>query len=50
MKIEILGPGCAKCGKLYEATQAEVQKVGVPADVSNVSDLAGNVKGQEKRF
>lgn len=44
MKIEILGPGCAKCGKLYEATKEAAKKVGVNAEVSKVSDLAEIMK------
>ncbi|MBI5017886.1 MAG: TM0996/MTH895 family glutaredoxin-like protein [Deltaproteobacteria bacterium] len=44
MKIEILGTGCTKCNKLYEATKEAVQKVGVDADVSKVEDLAQIMK------
>jgi small redox-active disulfide protein 2 len=44
MKIEILGIGCAKCNKLYEATKEAVQKAGVRAEVSKVDDLAQIMK------
>lgn len=44
MKLEVLGPGCAKCAKLYEATQEAVRKAGVEAEVSKVSDLAQIMK------
>ncbi|MBI5443791.1 MAG: TM0996/MTH895 family glutaredoxin-like protein [Deltaproteobacteria bacterium] len=44
MKIEVLGPGCAKCTKLYEATKEAVQKAGVAAEVTKVSDIAEIMK------
>ncbi len=44
MKLEVLGPGCAKCTKLYEATQEAVRKTGVAAEVTKVSDLAQIMK------
>ena len=44
MKLEVLGPGCAKCTKLYEATQEAVEKAGVEAEVTKVSDLAQMMK------
>ncbi|MBI5439609.1 MAG: TM0996/MTH895 family glutaredoxin-like protein [Deltaproteobacteria bacterium] len=44
MKLEILGPGCAKCTKLYEATKEAVQKAGVQAEVTKVSDIAEIMK------
>ena len=40
MKIEILGPGCPKCKKLYENTQEALQKTGVAADVVKVTKLS----------
>ena len=39
MKIEILGTGCAKCNKLYEATKQAVDTAGVDAEVVKVTDL-----------
>ena len=44
MKLEVLGPGCAKCKKLYEATQDAVEKAGLAAQVSKVEDLAQIMK------
>ena len=44
MKLEVLGPSCAKCNKLYEATKEAVQKAGVTAEVTKVSDLAQIMK------
>jgi small redox-active disulfide protein 2 len=39
MKIEVLGTGCAKCNKLYEAAKEAVEKVGVEAEIAKVEDL-----------
>jgi len=40
MKIEVLGTGCAKCNKLYDAAKEAVGLAGVDAEVVKVSDLA----------
>ena len=39
MKIEVLGAGCSKCNKLYEAAREAVSAAGVQAEVVKVSDL-----------
>ena len=39
MKIEVLGTGCAKCNKLYEAAKLAVDVAGVDAEVVKVTDL-----------
>jgi len=39
MKIEVLGTGCAKCNKLYEAAVESVGRTGVEAKVEKVQDL-----------
>jgi len=39
MKIEILGPGCAKCKQLYENACKAVQEAGVQAELTKVEDL-----------
>jgi len=39
VKIEILGSGCTKCRKLYEAVQAAVQEKGIEAEVVKVDDI-----------
>ncbi len=44
MKVEVLGPGCAKCTKLYEAAKEAVQAAGVDAEVAKVQDLAQMMK------
>jgi len=44
MKLEVLGPGCTKCKKLYEATKDAVELAGVAAKVSKVDDLAEIMK------
>ena len=40
MKIQILGTGCAKCNKLYEATKEAAKLAGVQAEIVKVEDLA----------
>ncbi len=44
MKIEVLGTGCAKCNKLYEAAKEAVAKAGVGAEIAKVDDLAKIMK------
>lgn len=39
MKIEVLGPGCPKCVKLYETAQAAVKELGIAAEVHKVTDI-----------
>jgi len=39
MKIAVLGPGCAKCNKLYENARKAVDGAGVEAEVIKVQDL-----------
>jgi small redox-active disulfide protein 2 len=39
MKVEILGVGCAKCHKLYDAVSELVKKNGIDAEVVKVEDL-----------
>ena len=38
-KIQILGTGCPKCKKLYEATQQAVKDCGIEAEVIKVEDI-----------
>ena len=40
MKIEVLGTGCAKCAKLYEAAREAVAQAGISADIVKVEDLS----------
>lgn len=44
MKIEVLGTGCTKCSKLYEAAKAAVAQRGVTAEVTHVTDLTELMK------
>ena len=44
MKIEVLGTGCAKCNKLYEAAKEAVKRAGVEAEVAKVEDLGEIMK------
>lgn len=39
MDIKVLGPGCEKCKKLYEQTDATIQQLGLPATLTKVQDL-----------
>lgn len=39
MKIEILGMGCPKCKKLYEAVQTVVKDQNITAEVVKVEDM-----------
>lgn len=39
MKIEILGPGCAKCKKLFELTHKVVKEAGIEATIEKIDDF-----------
>ncbi len=39
MRVEILGTGCAKCNKLYEAAKEAVAAAGLDAEVVKVEDI-----------
>ncbi len=39
MKIEVLGPGCAKCKKLYENTHNAVKELNLPAEIVKVEEI-----------
>lgn len=39
MKIEILGPGCPKCKKLFENTQQALRELNLSADIIKVEDI-----------
>ena len=38
-KVQVLGTGCPKCRKLYEAARKAIEESGVEAEVSKVEDL-----------
>ena len=38
-KLQILGTGCPKCKKLFEATQLAVKELGIEAEVTKVEDI-----------
>lgn len=44
MKIEILGPGCAKCKTLYENTKKALEDSGKSAELVKVEDLPSIMK------
>ena len=39
MRIEVLGPGCAKCEKLYAETERAIAESGVVADLVKVEKV-----------
>jgi len=44
MKIEILGPGCAKCREMYDAACEAVKQAGLEAEVIKIEKLDEIVK------
>jgi small redox-active disulfide protein 2 len=44
MKIEVLGPGCAKCKKLLANTEDAVKQLGISAEVVKVTNIADFAK------
>jgi small redox-active disulfide protein 2 len=38
-KLIILGPGCAKCTKLYEMTKEVVESLGIKHELVKVNDI-----------
>lgn len=39
MKIEVFGPGCAKCAKTYEKIKEVVEKHSLDAEVIKIEDI-----------
>lgn len=39
MKIQILGPGCAKCTKLAETADAAAKELGIDYEIEKISDV-----------
>jgi small redox-active disulfide protein 2 len=39
MKIEILGPGCAKCQNLAQNAEAAIEKLGLDCELVKVSEI-----------
>ena len=39
MEIKVLGPGCRKCGKLYETTKEVLAQEGIEAELVKVVKL-----------
>lgn len=39
MKIEIFGPGCAKCHKTSQEVKQVVKQLGIDADIEHVTDV-----------
>ena len=39
MKIQILGPGCAKCTKLMDTASTAAKELGIDYEIEKISDL-----------
>lgn len=39
MKIQILGPGCAKCTKLMDTATTAAKELGIDYEVEKISDI-----------
>jgi small redox-active disulfide protein 2 len=44
MKVQVFGPGCAKCVTLYERTKQAVAELGLDVEVEKVTEIAEMVK------
>jgi small redox-active disulfide protein 2 len=40
MEVKVLGPGCAKCKKLYEETDKAIKQLGLAATLTKVEQLS----------
>ncbi len=43
-KLQILGTGCPKCKKLFEAAQQAIKDLGIEAEVTKVEDITEIMK------
>ena len=43
-KIQVLGPGCAKCEKLYALAEEAAKSAGIEYELSKVTDIQEIVK------
>lgn len=39
MKVQILGPGCAKCTKLMDTAAAAAKELGIACEFEKISDV-----------
>ncbi len=44
MKLQVLGPGCAKCKQLHENVEQAVRETGATVEVEKVEDLRAIMK------
>ncbi|TLN24870.1 thioredoxin family protein [bacterium] len=44
MKLEVLGTGCQKCSKLYDAVKEAAKEAGIDAQIVKVEDLGEIMK------
>lgn len=38
-KIQVLGPGCAKCKKLAEHTEQAAKELGIDCEIEKITDI-----------
>lgn len=38
-KIQVLGMGCPKCNKLYDAAEAAAKELGIEYEIEKISDI-----------
>jgi small redox-active disulfide protein 2 len=38
-RIEVLGPGCANCARLYRNTERAVKELGIECELEKITDL-----------
>jgi len=43
-KLQILGPGCPKCKKLAEVTEATAKDLGIQYEIEKVTDISEIMK------
>lgn len=44
MRIQVIGPGCARCNELAKRTEAALRQLGEELDVEKVTDLQEMMK------
>jgi len=44
MDVKVLGPGCARCKKLYEETQKAITQLGLAANLAKVETMDEIIK------
>ena len=42
-QLRVMGPGCDRCVKLYALTEQAAKELGIPYEISKVTDLKQNL-------